>query len=167
MRKIHHARAIFDTPNGINPIAGEWLHNMVLLPKATYGALVWPSHNLTQKEIDIMRKINRIGMNMQTRAKRSTPTRKMEIIMNSTPLHIKAQSEAIKAWGRVKNTLIPDWNGITNHKKRCPLAHHAWLEDQFTSITGGGTLISKGTRRQELCKRVSNNRSSNLSLIHI
>ena len=54
LRKLHHARTIFDSVNGINLKAGEWLHNTILIPKITYGSLVWASHDLTQKEEDIL-----------------------------------------------------------------------------------------------------------------
>ena len=146
IKKIHHARAAFED-KGLNTYAGKWIQSSIILPKATYGAVAWASHDLTQKEVNILRRINGIGLNVITNTKKSTPTRKLEIIMNTKPLHLLAQSQAIKTWARIRSTNAPDWDGITYHTKSRPLAHKAWLEEKLTEISGGGDLIEKANER--------------------
>ena len=103
--------------------SSRWLYDAVVIPKALYVAIAWASHDLTGKEIAILRRINRIGLNMLTYTKKSTPTLKLEIILNTVPLHIQAKKAALNGWARMQNIAIQDWNGWTEHTSRRPLAH--------------------------------------------
>ena len=152
IRKLHGARDLLYNDKGLSLEATTWIFKAIIIPKVEFGALAWSSHDLTTKEKNTLTKIARIGFKTQLNMKKSTPTRKLEIITNTAPLHLQAQASALRTWGRVKNLLGQDWDGVTSHVKRRPLAHRAWLEEKFQDITGGGDYNGKGSERVALNK---------------
>ena len=164
LRKLHNAWSIFDNTKGLNLVGGEWIHRAIIIPKATYGAVVWASHNLTQREHNLLGQINRIGLNVRTRVKRSTPTKKLEIIMNTLPMDIQAQGSALKTWCRIKHSITQDWDGITSNPKRHPLAHRTWLESKLTEINLSGQTLEKANQRLHISPVSSTERSSTRGL---
>ena len=130
IRKLHGARGILYNDQGLNLSATTWIFNAIVIPKTTYGAIAWASHDLNTKEKEILNRITRIGFNLQLNVKRSTPTKKLETLTNTAPLHLQAQGAALRAWARLRNSLGEDWDGKTSHVKRRPKAHRAYLEER-------------------------------------
>ena len=120
IRKLHSARVLLYNDKGLQTQTSSWIHDAIIIPKAIYGAIVWASHKLSTSERGILDRINRIGLNIRLNTKRSTPTRKLEIITNIAPLDIQAQGGEIKAWGRLRKMLGQTWDGTTTNKVRRP-----------------------------------------------
>ena len=80
--------------------------------------------------------------------------------MNSIPLEFVAQSAALKAWCRIKNNSYRDWEGITTHAKRRPLAQREWMNDKLTTLDIRGVPIDKATRRGQPGQQDQERRSS-------
>ena len=102
---------IAHTTWGPRPHLMRWMYRCMVRPKFLYGALLW-AHKAQSKGIQArLRRLNRIGMNTYATVHRSTPTRGMEIITDTIPLHIYANKSAVCAYIRLQNVLTLTWNG--------------------------------------------------------
>jgi len=80
---------------GPKPTMVKWLLDAVVAPKLLYGSHVWHSMIGTRKVQDALHQINRLGIISVAPSRLRTPTRGMEIILGTTPLHLKAERKNI------------------------------------------------------------------------
>ena len=83
-----------------------------------YGAHVW-AHRTTKKQIQTLRTCNRKALLLLAPVHRGTPTRAAEVMLDITPLHIKAVENCLAADDRVKQSIQQTWQpkkrGGTGH----------------------------------------------------
>ena len=72
--------------------------------------------------IQKLRKINKLAIAMYTMFLRSTPTRAVELLTDTFPLHLRLEKEALCAYIRLAKLLPLTWSG-TNKNKRRNVAH--------------------------------------------
>ena len=96
---------------GPKPHLMRWTYTCMVRPMILYGSLIW-CHKAQSPGWRIrLRHLNRLAMNTYTRVHRSTPTRALEIISDTIPLHLYIKKEAACAYARLRNTLRLDWSG--------------------------------------------------------
>ena len=83
----------------------------VVRSRITYGAMVW-GHNINQKnKLKKLVQINRLASMMMGPARRSTPTKAVEVINNQQPLNIYLRCRSLKTYKRRKEHYQLSWTG--------------------------------------------------------
>ena len=79
---------------GLNPAWAIWIFEAIIIPKLTYGCLVW-SHNLNQTNNNLLNRVQRHRLMGASHSLRSFPLAAMETILGILPicLHISALAE--------------------------------------------------------------------------
>ena len=103
---------IAHTTWGPKPKLMRWMYRCVVRPKITYGAIVWGFAVKTKGLRMKLRRLNRLGISTYARVHRSSPSRGLEIITDTFPLHIYLQKEAVCAFVRLQNVLTLRWEGL-------------------------------------------------------
>lgn len=120
----------------------------------TYGAIAWAARDFSDKDKKLLRKTNRIAANIMITPKKSTPSSKLEIILDIKPLDIKAQERALSTWARLGGeTLKLDWDGEMKQRKRKPLGHRKWLDDELQKMVTGEIVRNNRVRFKKLIFR--------------
>ena len=91
----------------------RWIYSYmaVVRPRITYGAMVW-GHNINQKnKLKKLVQINRLASMMMGPARRSTPTKAVEVINNQQPLNIYLRCRSLKTYKRRKEHYQLSWTG--------------------------------------------------------
>ena len=118
LRKINSARSLLGSTRGLPIKASRWIYSAIIVPIMTYGAIAWAARDFSDKDKKLLRKTNRIAANIMITPKKSTPSSKLEIILDIKPLDIKAQERALSTWARLGGeTLKLDWDGEMKQKK--------------------------------------------------
>ena len=94
---------------GPAPKMMRWAYHSIVRPMLTYGALCW-AHKIDANHFDnILRNLNRAGMNTFSNFPRSTPTCTVEIITNTTPLSLHAIKTGLSSRIRLRDIVKLDW----------------------------------------------------------
>ena len=109
---------IAHTTWGPRPKLMRWVYRCVVRPKITYGALVWAFSVKTKGLRLKLRRLNRLGISTYARVHRSSPSRGLEIITDTFPLHLYLQKEAVCAYVRLRNVLTLRWTGLDRRNPR-------------------------------------------------
>ena len=73
---------------GPKPKLVRWIYTAIVRPRLAYASMVW-SHNINQKgKLKKLLQINRLASMLMAPARRSTPTKALELINNLQPLDI-------------------------------------------------------------------------------
>ena len=73
---------------GPKPRLVRWIYTAIVRPRLSYAAMTW-SHSINQKtKLRKLTQINRLASMMMAPARRSTPTRALELINHLMPLDI-------------------------------------------------------------------------------
>ena len=100
---------------GPAPYQTRWIFMGMVRPMLSYGSLVWAHHvQNTQKNLTMLKKLQRLALLTMGHFRRSTPTTGMEVIMNLTPLPLFLKQEALTALARIRGRVKPEWDGIGN-----------------------------------------------------
>ena len=94
---------------GPSPKIMRWTFHCIVRPMMTYGALCWAHMVFTNGLDDILRNLNRAGMNTYSNFPRSTPTRTVEIITDTPPLSLQAQKIGLSSRIRLKDVVHKEW----------------------------------------------------------
>ena len=115
---------------GPKPHLSRWVYRCVVRPMIVYGSLSWA--HITQSETiqEKLRKINRLAIATYTLFPRSTPTRAVELITDTFPLHLWLEKEALCTFIRLAKQLPLDWAG-TNSNKRHNIAHRRFWANKL------------------------------------
>ena len=96
----------------------DWIYKAVVRPKITYGCVIW-SHSIKQKEIDKLRRLQRLAMLAITQPLRSTPTLGLEVMLGWVPLDLHAVEIGLNTYYRIKHDSPPTWDYIGKQAKVC------------------------------------------------
>ena len=97
---------------GLSPARMLWIYKQILLPRITYGAIVW-GHSLTIEQQHTLRSLESMVFRYFAQIWRSTPTASLEVILNLKPAHLEVLSTAIKTFIRIKDQIQSNfWDGI-------------------------------------------------------
>ena len=97
LRKINSVRSYLGSARGLPIQATRWIYSAVMVPIMTYGAIAWAARDITDKDKRLLMKTNRIAANTMITPMKSTPSTKLELILNTKPLDITAQERALVA----------------------------------------------------------------------
>ena len=70
-----------DSIYGLSPARMLWIYKQILLPRITYGALVW-GHSLTLEQQHTIRKLESLTFRYFAQIWKNTPTASLEVILN-------------------------------------------------------------------------------------
>jgi Reverse transcriptase (RNA-dependent DNA polymerase) len=125
---------------GVNPKRMMWVYQQIILPRLTYGSVVfW--HKLDGT--DIRNKLNSIQgkcLRMVTGAMKTTPIMALEAMLDVFPLDIRIKMTAIKTAARlIRNGIWRSKHYVTPHKEIVN-----WLPDEIDNFdTCPRTLIEE------------------------
>jgi ribonuclease HI len=108
IRSLWAARSMIARTWGLNPYTTAWLYNQIILPRVTYGSIIWWHRANLKTYSQKLNKIHRQALLMITGATRSTPTLGMSAALELFPLNIMIESRAIESYERLK--LFGTWN---------------------------------------------------------
>ena len=111
-RLLYKMSNIAKTTWGPKPHLMRWVFTCVVRPMIIYGSIVWAKAAQTESNSKKLRHVNRLAMNTYASFHRSTPTRGLELITHTFPLHLYIMKEAVCAYVRLKGILTLDWNGF-------------------------------------------------------
>ena len=107
---------------GPKPNLSRWVYRCVVRPMLVYGSVTW-AHSVDRPSIvQKLRTLNRLALSTYTMFPRSTPTRAVELLTDTFPLHLWLEKEALCAYIRLAKKLPLTWSG-TNKNKRRNVAH--------------------------------------------
>ena len=118
-----------DNIYGLSPARMLWIYKQILLPRITYGALVW-GHSLTLEQQHTIRSLESLTFRYFAQIWKNTPTASLEVILNQKPAHLEVLSTAIKTFIRIKDQFQNNfWDGLP-HGRGCS---HLMKLKQITS----------------------------------
>ena len=107
-----------DNIYGLSPARMLWIYKQILLPRLTYGAIVW-GHSLTIEQQHTLRSLESMTFRYFAQIWKNTPTASLEVILNLKPAHLEVLSTAIKTFIRIKDQFQTNfWDGIP-HGRGC------------------------------------------------
>ena len=107
-----------DNIYGLSPARMLWIYKQILLPRITYGAIVW-GHSLTIEQQHTLRSLESMTFRYFAQIWKNTPTASLEVILNLKPAHLEVLSTAIKTFIRIKDQFQTNfWDGIP-HGRGC------------------------------------------------
>ena len=126
MKMAGISRAIW----GPKPKLSRWVFRCVVRPMIVYGSVTW-AHAIDRPSLESkLRKINRLAMATYTLFPRSSPTRAVEILTDTFPIHIWLEKEALCAFIRLAKLLPLTWSGKNNNRRR-NIAHRRFWSDRI------------------------------------
>ena len=107
---------------GPKPHLSRWVYRCVVRPMIVYASIIWTHSIDSEARCTKLRRINRLAMCTYTLFPHSLPTRGLEILTDTFPLHLWLFKEALCAYVRLAKQLLLTWPG-TNKNKRGNIAH--------------------------------------------
>lgn len=104
-KSLWATRAMVAKSWGISPKIMMWIYKQIILPRITYGCVVWWQKARIKKYAAKLESIQRSALMMVTGAMRSTPTKALTALLSINPLGLQIQSCALKTCARLR------WNG--------------------------------------------------------
>lgn len=129
IRALWHTKKMVSSTWGLTPKAMMWIYKQIILPRITYGCIVWWNKLERRKYKSLKSKkkfsdsneatnrlnsIQRLATMMITGATKSTPTAALNAILSLPPIDLKIKSIAINTCIRLKN--CKTWNRISAEK---------------------------------------------------
>lgn len=102
LRSLWAAKAMVSRTWGLSPHMAMWLYKQVILPRMTYGSVVWWHKVKIKKNASSLNSVQRLAMLMITGCMRTTPTLALNIALNLSPFEIKCQTIATESYRRLK-----------------------------------------------------------------
>jgi len=133
----HTARRLVGKHWGLDNEKIMWIHNIIVKPMVTYGALVW-AHRIDKSSVDKLRSLQRQPLQSMARTLRSTPTRGMEAILGILPLDLYALKVGTLSRWRTRHLLADSWDGL--HKNSGHLGHRKFHDNVLKELSCLGTI---------------------------
>ena len=119
---------------GLNPKRMQWIYKQIILPRLTYGCLVW-GHSLTNTQIHKIETVERVAMQCYAPTWKKNPTASLQILYNQLPSQLDIMYVTIKTYMRCKHIFQNNhWDGIAEYasanshlktiKSLCHEIHH-------------------------------------------
>lgn len=137
-RTLWTTRAMVSKNWGINPTNMKWVYNQIIIPRITYGSIIWWKKTQEITTIKKLESIQRAALLMITGAFRTTPTIALEAILNIAPLHLNIQMTALNCYQRLKGANMWVENGINTHHRSISTINN--IRDDFE--IDQGTLVT-------------------------
>lgn len=109
---------------GPKPAMIKWSLDAIVTPKILYGSHVWHTLLGTQKLQDALHQVNRLGIISVAPSRLRTPTRGMEMVLGTVPMHITAERKNIMTMARFR--LHHPTTPIVGHTKAI-MASTGWV----------------------------------------
>lgn len=106
------SRSLVNRTWGLKPSMMMWVYKQIILPRMTYGSLVWWD-KINGIAAAALEKVQRFALLMVTGAMKSTPTLALNVALNIEPIKLKIEIEAIKARHRL--TINGEWRNSANN----------------------------------------------------
>ena len=101
-----------------NPNLCRWLYEGVICPMLMYGSVVWAEATRRPHIQKELYKLQRLGLLSIASVRQSTPTRALEIIYNTPPLHLQIQEKAQLAFLRLGEQQTAEWTPVYHDRLR-------------------------------------------------
>ena len=122
MKMANISKAIW----GPKPKLSRWTFRCVVRPMISYASVVW-AHSIDSDPLrQKLRSLNRLALSTYTLFPRSTPTRSIELLTDTFPLHLWLEKEALCAFVRLVNRLPLTWTGMNKNKRRNVAHRRYW-----------------------------------------
>ena len=126
---------------GPMPYLMRWAYTCVVRPMIIYGCMIW-APSLVRGYIEKFRRINRMAMSTYAPFPRSTPTRLVELLTDTFPLHLYVKKEGLCAYIRLQENLSLTWDGHDRSVLTHNISHRKyWIDlksqlglEEITSI---------------------------------
>jgi ribonuclease HI len=102
LRSLWAARSMVSRTWGLTPQTTSWLYKQVIIPRITYGSIVWWHRAKLKTYAKKLDKIHRLALLMITGATKSTPTLGMSAALDMLPLDILSETRARECYERLK-----------------------------------------------------------------
>ena len=100
---------------GLNPKRMQWIYKQIILPRLTYGCMVW-GHSMTNSQIQKIQTVERVAMQCYASTWKKTPTASLQILFNQMPSHLDIMYVSIKTYIRCKHVFQNNhWDGIADY----------------------------------------------------
>ena len=100
---------------GLNPKRMQWIYKQIILPRLTYGCLVW-GHSLTNTQIHKIETVERVAMQCYASTWKKNPTASLQILYNQLPSQLDIMYVTIKTYIRCKHIFQNNhWDGIAEY----------------------------------------------------
>ena len=111
---------------GPKPKLSRWVFRCIVRPMFSYASVVW-AHSIDTPALEQrLRRINRLALSTYTMFPRSTPTRGVELLTDTFPLHLWLEKEALCAFVRLARLLPLTWSGLNRNKRRNVAHRRYW-----------------------------------------
>jgi ribonuclease HI len=101
---------------GLRPAMLHWIYTRVVIPRITYGSIVWWHKSKIQKNIQILNKSQRMALLAITGAMKTTPVAALGAILAVPPIHIIVEGTARSVALRLASlNSWSSWNQTTEH----------------------------------------------------
>lgn len=101
LRTLAASKKMVTSRWGLTPKAMLWTYKQIVLPRVSYGSIVWWHVMNKDKHKNTLGKIQRMALMMTTGAVRSTPTKALEALLDVLPIDIHIEMTAAKGCGRL------------------------------------------------------------------
>jgi ribonuclease HI len=102
LRSLWAARSMVSRTWGLTPQTTTWLYEQIIVPRITYGSIVWWHRAKLKTYAKKLDKIHRLALLVITGATKSTPTLGMSAALGILPLHIVIETRARECYDRLK-----------------------------------------------------------------
>ena len=102
LRSLWASRSMVSRTWGMNPLIASWLYKQVIVPRITYGSIIWWHRANLKTYAQRLDKIHRLALLMITGAMKSTPTLGMGAALDILPLNIMVELRARECHDRLK-----------------------------------------------------------------
>ena len=100
---------------GLNPKRMQWIYKQIILPRLTYGCLVW-GHSLSNSQKQKIESVERVAMQCYAPTWKKTPTASLQILYNQLPSELDIMYVTIKTYIRCKHIFKNNhWDGIAEY----------------------------------------------------
>jgi ribonuclease HI len=113
LRSLWAARSMVSRTWGLTPLTTSWLYKQVIIPRVTYGSIVWWHRAKLKTYANRLDKIHRLALLMISGATKSTPTLGMSAALEILPLNLMIEMRAKECYERLK--LSGTWRECSNN----------------------------------------------------
>ena len=112
---------------GPKPRIMRWAYRCVVRPMIIYGAMCW-GHEVDSIGIrSSLERLNRMALKTYCNFPPSTPTKTLEIMTDTMPLHLYIKKEGLSTRIRLQDLVTLDWEGISSNLEH-NVSHLAFWE---------------------------------------
>jgi ribonuclease HI len=102
LRSLWAAKAMVSRTWGLSPKIAMWLYKQVILPRITYGSIVWWHRAKLKTYAKKLNSVQRLATLMVTGAMKSTPTATLNLMLDLSPVELAVEIRAIETYSRMK-----------------------------------------------------------------